>query len=173
MHKQLIYNGIQSIIEPVSYPAGIMQGSLRRASKLASGQLKRSIASHSIEGFNRSMKFRVLVILLSSLNLLSGCATEAGPKPHRWAKAVQTADSRDAHLRLEEHYEAITTTLLADAEEEREMLQQYLAYPWKYGKRIQDLKSQANAMVRDLEKAAQESKQLAEYHRQMALEQTQ
>ena len=118
------------------------------------------------------MKPNKLLIVSMAMAALAGCATtENGPKPHTWAKAVQTADSRDAHLRLAEHYEEIAQTLEADAIEEQEMLDEYLARPWKYGKRIQDLKTQASAMVRDLKTAAKESRQMADYHRQMADEQ--
>lgn len=116
------------------------------------------------------MKFKHLVLLLIAAGLLPACATESGPKPQSWAKAVQTADTRDAHIRLADHYEDVAKTLDADAQEEREMLDQYIAKPWKYGKRIQDLKARADAMVRDLEMAAKESRQMAEYHRQMAME---
>ncbi|WP_445366853.1 hypothetical protein ACH5Y9_16375 [Methylomonas sp. BW4-1] len=116
------------------------------------------------------MKTKHLASLLIAVGLLSACATESGPKPQSWAKAVQTADTRDAHIRLADHYEDVAKTLDADAQEEREMLDQYIAKPWKYGKRIQDLKARADAMVRDLEMAAKESRQMAEYHRQMAEE---
>lgn len=118
------------------------------------------------------MKPIKLLTVSMALVVLAGCATtDSGPKPHTWAKAVQTADSRDAHIRLAEHYEEIAKTLDDDAIEEQEMLDEYLARPWKYGKRIQDLKTQASAMVRDLKTAAKESRQMAEYHRQMAEEQ--
>lgn len=116
------------------------------------------------------MKFKNMALLVITAGLMSACATESGLKPQSWAKAVQTADSQDAHMRLADHYEDIAKTLDADAQEEREMLDQYIAKPWKYGKRIQDLKARADAMVRDLEMAAKESRQMAEYHRQMAME---
>jgi hypothetical protein len=117
------------------------------------------------------MNFKNSVILLGCVGLLAACATDTtAPKPHDWALAVQTAETRDAHLKLADHYEEIAKTLDADAEEERAMLKEYVARPWKYGKRIQDMKTQGSAMVRDLEKAAQESRQMAEYHRQMASE---
>jgi hypothetical protein len=45
-----------------------------------------------------------------------------------------------------------------------------MAAPYKYGKRFQDLKANATAEIRNLELAASESRQLAEYHRQMAQE---
>jgi outer membrane murein-binding lipoprotein Lpp len=115
--------------------------------------------------------FKLLAVSIA-MTVMAGCATtDNGPKPHSWAKAVQTADSRDAHNRLADHYEEIASTLEADAIEEQEMLDEYLARPWKYGKRIQDLKTQASSMVRDLKAAAKESRQMAGYHRQMADEQ--
>lgn len=109
-------------------------------------------------------------LIFIALCQLTACTSDTVIKPQSWAQAVQTAESRDAHLRLANHYEDIARTLEADAQEEREMLEQYLAKPWKYGKRIQDLKSQAEAMIRDLAKAADESRHLADYHRQMAAE---
>lgn len=96
---------------------------------------------------------------------------QAGVQAHSWALAVQTAETRAAHEQLAEHYEEIAKTMDADAAEEREMLQQYQASPHKYGKRILDLRAQANAMIRDFEMAAAESRKMAQYHRQMAAEQ--
>lgn len=116
------------------------------------------------------MTLKQKTLLIIAVSLLTACSGDALIKPQSWARAVQTAESRDAHLRLVNHYEEIAGTLEADAQEEREMLDQYLAKPWKYGKRIQDLKSQAEAMIRDLGKAAAESRHLADYHRQMAAE---
>ena len=114
------------------------------------------------------MKSIRTIAMLSLALSVCACATNKELQPQRWAQAVQTADSRAAHLSLAEHYEEIAATLDADAAEERAMLEQYLAKPWKYGKRIHDLKSQASGMIQDLEKAAKESRQLATYHRQMA-----
>ena len=116
------------------------------------------------------MILKKMAVVVLSTGLLTACATQTGPKTQNWAKAVQTADSRDAHLRLADHYEDIAKTLEADVQEERDMLHEYMARPWKYGKRIQDLKARADAMVRDLEMAVKESRQMAEYHRQMAAE---
>lgn len=114
------------------------------------------------------MNAKTIVVVLSVL--LSACATRTPVEPQSWAKAVQTAETREAHLRLARHYEEIAKTLEADAAEEREMLEQYLAHPHKYGKMIQDLKARATAMIRDLEMATAESRQMADYHRQMAAE---
>lgn len=109
-------------------------------------------------------------LIFLALCQLAACSGDAVIKPQSWAQAVQSAESRDAHLRLANHYEEVAKTLAADAQEEREMLEQYLAKPWKYGKRIHDLKAQAEAMISDLVKAAEESRHLADYHRQMAAE---
>ena len=48
------------------------------------------------------------------------------------------------------------------------MLAEYEASPWKYGRRMLDIRTRATAMIRDFELAAEESKQMAEYHRQLA-----
>lgn len=60
----------------------------------------------------------------------------------------------------------------ADAEEERRMLTQYRSRPYVYGKQILDLNTRAEAMVRDFEKAAEDSRKMAEYHRQLAAAQS-
>lgn len=103
-----------------------------------------------------------------TLALLSACATTEPPRPHRWARAVQTAETREAHEELAQHYEEVARQMQADADEEREMLAQYQASPHKYGKRIHDLKASAQAMIRDFELAAKESLHMADYHRQLA-----
>ena len=100
----------------------------------------------------------------------TGCASRTELKPQSWAIAVQTAETREAHERLAAHYDEIAQTMDADAAEERAMLQQYEANPHKYGKRLADMKSQAGAMIRDFERAAEESRRMAAYHRQMGKE---
>jgi hypothetical protein len=103
-----------------------------------------------------------------ALAVVAGCKAKDALVPQDWALAVQTAESRDAHQRLADHYNEVAQNLLAQAEEERRILINYLSAPHKYGKRIQDLKSHAQAEIRGLELAARESQQLAEYHRQLA-----
>ncbi len=117
------------------------------------------------------MKSSKIKSVLIAAAFLVGCSandTRVVPEPHKWAKAVQTADSKEAHLLLADHYEDIAKTLEADAVEEQEMLDEYVARPWEYGKRILDLKAHATAMIQDLKKAAQESRKMADYHRAMA-----
>jgi hypothetical protein len=111
--------------------------------------------------------FRPIALGVSAV-LLAGCASDPDIRAHDWAYEVQTAESRDAHLRLAEHYEEVARMMDKDAEEERRMLIQYRARPYVYGKRILDLKTRAEAMVRDFEKAAEDSRKMAEYHRQLA-----
>jgi outer membrane murein-binding lipoprotein Lpp len=98
--------------------------------------------------------------------LITGCAT--APKPHDWAHDVQTAETREAHQKLAEHYEDVARQMKAEADEERRILDQYQRKPYLYGKRIHDLSSHTNAMIMDFEAAAKESRQMAEYHRQLA-----
>ena len=117
------------------------------------------------------MNLKKLLILIVVLTFLSACATrEKSPTPHSWALAVQTAETRENHEALAKHYDEVAQQMLVDAEEEKAMLEQYQAQPYKYGKRILDLKAHATAMIRDFELAAKESKQMANYHRQLATE---
>lgn len=116
------------------------------------------------------MKTGKAMTLLLIAGLLAACAPRKEIQPHDWALDVQTATTREAHGRLAEHYEEVARTMQADADEEKRMLAQYQANPHKYGKRILDLKAQAQAMIMNLEKAARESRQMAEYHRQFAEE---
>jgi hypothetical protein len=100
--------------------------------------------------------------------LLMGCAPGKELKPHDWALDVQTAETREAHNRLADHYEDVARTMDADAAEERKMLDKYMASPHKYGKKILDIKARSLAMVHDFELAAQESRKMAAYHRELA-----
>lgn len=114
----------------------------------------------------------VKMLIVVALAALTGvaCATRTELKPQNWALAVQTAETREAHERLADHYDEIAATMDADAAEEKAMLAQYEANPHKYGKRLLDLKARASAMIRDFELAASESRKMANYHRQMATE---
>lgn len=115
---------------------------------------------------NATMKTGIALAAL----LAAGCASKQGPTPHGWAHAVQTAETREAHERLAQHYDEIAQMMDADAAEERAMLAQYQASPHKYGKNIQDIKARATAMIRDFEMAGKESRWMAEYHRKLAAE---
>ena len=107
-------------------------------------------------------------LLLALTLVLAGCVRGPDLKPHDWAMDVQTAETREAHDNLADHYEDIARTMDADAAEERRMLDKYITSPHKYGKQIQDIKSRSNAMIRDFEMAAAESRKMAAYHRQLA-----
>lgn len=111
------------------------------------------------------MKKHLLVALTLALG---GCVSNKDLKPHDWAMDVQTAETREAHDNLADHYEDIARTMDADAAEERRMLDKYITSPHKYGKQIQDIKGLSNAMIRDFEMAAAESRKMAAYHRQLA-----
>lgn len=117
------------------------------------------------------MNLKTVSVITIALISLNACASrEKSPRPHNWARAVQTAETRENHEALAQHYDEVAQQMLADAEEEKAMLEQYQAKPHKYGKRILDLKARATAMIRDFELAAEESKQMADYHRQLAAE---
>jgi hypothetical protein len=112
---------------------------------------------------------RVFVALVIA-GIMIGCAQDKQLRPHNWALEMQNADTREAHNQLADHYEEMAKVMDGDAAEQRQILEQYQRQPHKYGKRILDLKARANAMIMDFEKAAKESRQMAEYHRQFAEE---
>lgn len=114
------------------------------------------------------MKTRRMLMACCAVFILTACASQPKTEPHHWAHAVKAAKSRDDHLRLAEHYEDMARSLEANAAEERQMLKEYYAKPWKQGKRIHGMKSQAKRMVRDMEVAAEDHRKMAEYHRQIA-----
>jgi hypothetical protein len=116
------------------------------------------------------MKKTTLLVVIAVSGLLVACTAKGPVSPPNWAHAVQTAETREAHEALAKHYEDVAKQMQADADEEKKMLVQYLATPWKYGKHIQDLKAGAEKMIRDFELAAKESLHMAEYHRQLAAE---
>ena len=111
---------------------------------------------------NKNMIVGMLTVLMTA------CATNKAPQPHDWALEVQTAETREAHNRLAEHYEEIAKTMEADAAEEKAMLDKYIGSPHKYGKQIIDIKARSQAMIHDFELAAGESRKMAAYHRQLA-----
>lgn len=99
---------------------------------------------------------------------IGGCMNTKPLEPHDWALDVQTASTREAHNSLAEHYEQVAETMDKDAAEERRMLDKYITTPYKYGKQILDIKSRSLRMIQDFEMAAKESRQMAQYHRQLA-----
>ncbi|MGZ8216700.1 hypothetical protein [Methylomagnum sp.] len=107
---------------------------------------------------------------LAMAGMLIGCAPSKQLRPHDWALEMQNADTRESHSQLADHYEEMARVMDDDAAEQRQILEQYQRQPHKYGKRILDLKARANDMIMDFEKAAEESRKMAEYHRQFAEE---
>ena len=115
-------------------------------------------------------KILVAISMLVLTAALAACSNSKELHPHNWALDVQNAETRDAHMVLADHYEDIAKTMDADAEEERRMLEQYQAKPHKYGRQIQDLRARAEGMINHFEKAAEDSRKMAEYHRKFASE---
>lgn len=116
------------------------------------------------------MKNKLKAAVLFLTVFLIACAGKKEIAPHDWAFDVQNADTREAHLLLANHYEEIAKAMDADAEEERRMLEKYQAQPYKYGRQILDLKARAQGMIMHFEKAAEDSRKMAKYHRQFAQE---
>lgn len=114
------------------------------------------------------MKNKLILASTFATLLLSACASNEKISPPTWAHSKLTAETRESHKALAQHYEEVANEMRNDADEEREQLNHYQMKPEKYGKQIQDLKARSERMVRDFELAAQESQELADYHRQLA-----
>jgi hypothetical protein len=99
---------------------------------------------------------------------LSGCVRESVMTPHEWALRSQDQESRQAHLKLAEHYDELGVIMEEDAEEERAVLENYMKSPHRQGKQILNLKSRSKALIRDFEMSAEQSRELANYHRKLA-----
>ena len=85
-----------------------------------------------------------------------------------WAHSKLTPETRMSHKALAQHYQEIANEMGNDADEEREQLNHYQMKPHKYGKQILDLKARSARIISEFEKIAQESQELADFHRQLA-----
>lgn len=76
---------------------------------------------------------KTLLALCASI-MLTACASQPTTSPAHWAHAVKTAQTREDHLRLAEHYDEVAKTLEANAAEEGQMLRECRARPWNKAK---------------------------------------
>ena len=108
-------------------------------------------------------------LVLAALITLS-CTSKTELTTQDWVTVAKKADTPEAHEQLAKHYDEVAKTMLADADEERRLLAEYQQRPHRYGKRILDLRSRSTALIRDLEASADDSRQMADMHRQIASE---
>ncbi|KIO48658.1 hypothetical protein [Nitrosospira sp. NpAV] len=82
--------------------------------------------------------------------------------------AAQNAATRGDHESIAKYYENSATQMQAKVTEQKELLEQYENKSYLYGRQAQDLQSHTSALIRDYEKSAEASTQVATLHRQMA-----
>ena len=85
-------------------------------------------------------------------------------------QAVQSAKTRSDHDALVKHYEDAAKEMRAKAEEHKKLLAQYEAKKSLYGKQAQSLISHCQGLIRIYDQAAAENMNMAESHRQIAVE---
>jgi hypothetical protein len=82
--------------------------------------------------------------------------------------AAQNAATRGDHDAIARYYEKTAAQMQAKVTEQKELLEQYENKSYLYGRQAQDLQSHTSALIRDYEKSAEASTQIAALHRQMA-----
>ena len=114
------------------------------------------------------MKVILIPAFVLAAALTASCASKTQMTKQDWALAAQKAETPEAHEELAKHYDEVAQTMQADADQERQMLAEYQRRPQRYGTRIYDLRARSDALIRDFEKAASDSRQMADFHRQLA-----
>ncbi|WP_240342420.1 hypothetical protein [Methylococcus sp. EFPC2] len=74
------------------------------------------------------------------------------------------------HRSLAEHYQQAAKAAVAKAEEHKQLLDQYKAKSYRYGKRAESLESHCEALIRLYQQVAKAHGEMAQMHRQMAME---
>ncbi len=84
---------------------------------------------------------------------------------------AQNEINHNDHAALVKHYENIAKEAETNLQENKEVLKQYEAHPYYYGRKGQELQSHTSANIREYEKTVKESKIHADLHRKMAVSQ--
>lgn len=86
------------------------------------------------------------------------------------AFAADGVDNND-HAALAKYYENLTKEAATKLQENKEILEEYEAHPYYYGRQGQDLQSHTSANIHEYEEHVEENLHNAELHRKMVLEQ--
>lgn len=85
--------------------------------------------------------------------------------------AAQTDVAGNDHQALARNYESLAKETRARLQENIEILKEYEAHPYYFGRQGQDVRSHASANIREYEKTLKENLDNADLHRRMAMEQ--
>ena len=108
----------------------------------------------------KTLKFLTLLPLLA-LNLLASSVL------------AQNEINHNNHAALAKHYENLAKEAETNLQENKEVLKQYEAHPYYYGRKGQELQSHTSANIREYEKALKENKVHADLHKKIAASQDQ
>jgi len=112
------------------------------------------------------MKTKILIPLLLSLGLLSGCA-ETNPHPMDMSQAVQDAKTKADHEALAQHYEATAKEMQLKVDAHEKLLRKYESHAYLYGKQAQDLKAHCRRLITIYKDAVDANMSMAKMHREM------
>lgn len=115
------------------------------------------------------MKTRKIFTILTILGLLAACA-QPNPHPMDMTQLVQNAKTHADHEALANHYEDTAKEMQAKVEEHKQLLAQYEAKSYLYGRQAQAFKNHCQYLIHTYEQAVKANMDMAESHRQMAAE---
>ena len=111
----------------------------------------------------KALKFSARLPLLA-FTLLAFCVPIS-------SSAAQAEVAGNDHEALVRHYESLAEEAKIRLQENREVLEEYEAHPYYYGRQGQDVRSHASANIREYEKTLKENLDNADLHKKMAMEQ--
>lgn len=110
------------------------------------------------------------LISLAIIGLLLTSCAQLNPHVMDMSQSVQNAKTYSDHLALAKHYEEAAKDMQAKADEHKALLAHYQEKSYLYGKQVQTLKSHCEALLHTYERAAEENMNMANAHKQMALD---
>lgn len=115
------------------------------------------------------MKTRNFFTVLAILGLLAACA-QTDPHPMDMTQLVQNAKTHADHEALAKHYEDAAKEMQAKVDEHKQLLAQYNAKSYLYGRQAQTVENHCEYLINTYEKAVKANMEMADLHRQMAAE---
>ncbi|MFZ2727091.1 MAG: hypothetical protein WAX77_12620 [Methylococcaceae bacterium] len=115
-------------------------------------------------------KNNCLLISLAILSLLLASCAQLNPHAMDMSQSIQNAKSYSDHDALAKHYEEVAKEMQAKADEHKNLLEQYQAKSYLYGKQAQTFKSHCEALIHAYQQATEANMNMANAHKQMALD---
>ncbi len=113
------------------------------------------------------MNTKTFFTVLVTLGLLVSCA-QLSPQPMDMTQAVQNARSSADHKALARYYEDAAKEMQIKVQEHKNLLEQYEAKSYLYGKQAQNLEAHCQGLIRYYEQAAEANRSMADTHRKIA-----